>query len=208
MDDFCAGQVPMPARSTVTRQREATMTRHRPLFDPVALGVIAGLLLSWAPPALARAVSDYCRLFKKDDIEKVLDTHVSEVAPGPMKVTLGAEGRHDQACVFIAGSRVFRITIAQLASTDEARQLYKQSVSGQSIVNSADPKPLAGIRNEAVLVGSTVVMRRQNLVLDFSVRDFAADPGAGLSLARTVAAMVAERISGARSPRKSKRRRE
>lgn len=162
------------------------------------LGILAGLFVLFSlPAASARSASDYCRLFTKEDLEKTLNTHITEVDPGPMKVVLGAEGLHDQACVFIAGSRFLRITITETRSTDEAQRLYKKAVSGQSAVNAADAKPLAGIHDEAVLVGTTVEMRRQNLVVDFSVRDFVADDESGLALARTLAAKVAERISGA-----------
>jgi hypothetical protein len=162
------------------------------------LGTLAGLfVLILLPAASARSVSDYCRLFTKEDLEKTLNTHITEIDPGPMKVVLGAEGLHDQACVFIAGSRLLRITITETRSTEEAQRLYKKAVSGQSAVNAADAKPLAGIHDEAVLAGNTVEMRRQNLVVDFSLRDFVADDESGLALARTLAAKVAERISDA-----------
>jgi hypothetical protein len=186
----------MPSKSTVTRHEDTATTACR----RIALGLGAGLLLlASSPPVFARPVSDYCHFFKKDEIEKTLNAHVTEVAPGPLKVMLGAEGLHDQACVFFVGSRVFRITITQTRSADEARRIYKQSVSGQSMVNSTEPKPLAGVRDEAVMIGGTVVLRRRNLVVDFSVRDFVADPETGLSLARTLATMVAARISAGSS---------
>jgi hypothetical protein len=172
------------------------MPRRRLLLSPLPFGPLVCLFVLFpAPAAFARSVSDYCRLFTKEDIEKTLDTRVTEVAPGPMKVVLGAEGLHDQACVFVAGSRVFRITITETRSPKEAQQIYEKSVSGQSIVNAAEPKPLAGIRDEAVIAGNTVVMRRQNLVVDFSVRDFATDSESGLALARALAAKITERIS-------------
>ena len=124
-----------------------------------------------------------------------------------MKVVLGAEGLHDQACVFIAGSRLLRITITETRSTEDAQRLYKKAVSGQSAVNAADAKPLAGIHDEAVLAGNTVEMRRQNLVVDFSLRDFVADDESGLALARALAAKVwftskrVARMAGARPNR-------
>jgi hypothetical protein len=106
------------------------------------LGILAGLFVLFSlPAASARSVSDYCRLFAKEDLERALNTHITEVDPGPMKVVLGADGLHDQACVFIAGSRLLRITITETRSTEEAQHLYKKAVSGQSAVNAADAKP-------------------------------------------------------------------
>ena len=173
------------------------MTRRRPLFSPLPLAALACLCgLSLVPAAFARSVSDYCRLFAKEDIEKTLNARITEVSPGPMKVVIGADGQHDQACVFFAGSRVLRITIVETRSAADAQSLYKKSVTGRSIANSTDPKPLAGIRDEAVISGTTVMMRRRNLVVDFSLRDFATDDETALALARALAAKVAAAVFG------------
>jgi hypothetical protein len=163
---------------------------------PIPLGLLAGmLLLLSAPASFAGSVSDYCRLFTKDDIEKTLNTHVTEIKPWPLKIVLGPEGLHDQACVFFAGSRVLRITVTESPSTAEAERTYERSVSGQSIMNAAAPLALPDIHDEAIMAASTVVMRRQNLVVNFSVADFADDEASGFSLGRALAAKVAEKIS-------------
>ena len=169
------------------------MTRSRLLVNFLPLGAVAGLLLLVSAPAFAG--SDYCHLFTKDDIEKALNTHVTEIKPWPLKVVLGPEGLHDQACVFFAGSRVLRITITETPSMAEAQHTFARSVSGQSIMNSAEPMALPDIRDEAILAASTVVMRRQTLVANFSVADFAGDDETLVSLARAMALTVAEKIS-------------
>jgi hypothetical protein len=170
------------------------MTRRRLLLSSLPLGAFAGVLILVSAQA-AFAGSDYCHLFTKDDIEKTLNTHVTEIKPWPLKVVLGPEGLHDQACVFFAGSRVLRITITETPSMAEARHTYTRSVSGHSIMNSAEPMPLSDIRDEAVIAASTVVMRRQYLVVNFSVADFVSDDETGLAVARALAAKVAEKIS-------------
>ena len=162
------------------------------------LSALAALLVLFSAPA-AFAGSDYCRLFNKDDIEKGLNARITEIKPWPLKVVLGPEGLHDQACVFFAGSRVLRITVTETPSMAEAKHTYARSVSGHSIMNSAEPVPLRGIGDEAIIAASTVVMRRQNLVVNFSVADFANDDEAGISLARALAATIAEKISVAGS---------
>jgi len=176
------------------------MTRRRLLLNSLPLGALAGLLVLFsAPAAFAGSMSDYCRLFTKDDIDEALNTRVTEIKPWPLKVVLGPEGLHDQACVFFAGSRALRITITETPSMAEAERTYKSSVSGQSIMNSAEPMPLPDIRDEAIIAASTVVMRRQNLVVNFSVADFASDDETRVSLARALAAKVAEKISAGSS---------
>lgn len=176
------------------------MTRRRLLLSSLSFGALAGLFVLFsAPAAFAGSVSDYCRLFTKDDIEKALNTRVTEIKPWPLKVVLGPEGLHDQACVFFAGSRVLRITVTESPSAAEAEHTYSRSVSGQSIMNSAEPAPLPDFRDEAIIAASIVVMRRQNLVVNFSVADFASDEETGVSLARALAVKVAEKISGAGS---------
>ena len=171
------------------------MTEHRLLLSFLPMGALVGLLaLFSAPAAFAGSVSDYCRLFTKDDIEKTLNTSVTEVKPWPLKVVLGPEGLHDQACVFFAGSRTLRITITETPSMAEAEHTYKNSVSGHAIMNSAKPMPLADVHDEAIIAASTVVMRRQNLVVNFSVADFASDDENRMSVAKALAQKVSEKL--------------
>ncbi len=171
------------------------MTSRRPFISSLPLGAVAGLLVLFSAPAFAGSVSDYCRLFTKDDIEKTLNIHVTEIKPWPLKVVLGPEGLHDQACVFFAGSRVLRITVTEAPSVLEAKHTFQNSVSGHAILNSAEPAPLADIHDEAVIAANTVVMRRQNLVVNFSVADFASDDQTRVSLAHALAQQVADKIS-------------
>jgi hypothetical protein len=163
------------------------MTERRVLLSVPALSTLAGLLVLF---------------FTKDDIEKTLNTSVTEVKPWPLKVVLGPEGLHDQACVFFAGSRTLRITVTETPSMSEAEQTYKNTVSGHAIMNSAKPMPLADVHDEAMIAASTVVMRRQNLVVNFSVADFANDDESRMSLGRALAQKVADRprrlLGGAR----------
>jgi len=178
------------------------MTERRVLLSLLPLGVLAGLLALFSAPAAfagSVSVSDYCRLFTKDDIEKTLNTSVTEVKPWPLKVVLGPEGLHDQACVFFAGSRTLRITITETPSMAEAEHTYNNSVSGHAIMNSAKPLPLADVHDEAIIAASTVVMRRQNLVVNFSVADFGSDDESRMSLARALAQKVSEKLFGAGS---------
>lgn len=170
------------------------MIRRRLLLALLPLGAIAGLVLSSAPPAFAGSVSDYCRLFTKDEIEKTLNISITEVKPWPLKVVLGPEGLHDQACTFFAGSRTLRITITETPSTTEAEHTYKNTVSGQSLMNSAKPLPLTDVHDEAIIAASTVVMRRQNLVVNFSVADFGGDNESRMSMARALAQKVSEKL--------------
>jgi hypothetical protein len=168
---------------------------ERRLLSFFSLGVLAGVLaLSSASAALAASVSDYCRLFTKDDIEKTLNITVTETKPWPLKVVLGPEGLHDQACVFFAGSRTLRITITETPSTSEAEHTYNNTVSGQSIMNSAEPLPLKDVHDEAIIAASTVVMRRQNLVVNFSLADFGSDDKSRMALARALAQKVSEKL--------------
>ena len=170
------------------------MIRRRPLVSLLPLGVIAGYVLSSPPVAFGGSVSDYCRLFTKDEIEKTLNISVTEVRPWPLKVVLGPEGRHDQACVFFAGSRTLRITVTETPSTAEAEHTYKNTVAGQSIMNSAKPLPLADVHDEAIITASTVVMRRQNLVVNFSMADFGSDDEGRMRMARALAQKVSEKL--------------
>src|SRR5580658_828274 len=171
------------------------MTERRVHPSVPALSALAGLLVLFSSPAaFAAPVSDYCRLFTKDDIEKTLNTSVTEVKPWPLKVVLGPEGLHDQACVFFAGSRTLRITITETPSLSEAEHTYQNTVSGHAIMNSAKPMPLADVHDEAMIAASTVVMRRQNLVVNFSVADFANDDESRMSLGRALAQKVAEKL--------------
>jgi hypothetical protein len=171
------------------------MNGRRVDFSFSLFSALAGLFaLFSAPAAFAGSASDYCRLFTKDDIEKTLNTSITEVKPWPLKVVLGPEGLHDQACVFFAGSRTLRITITETPSTSDAESTYKNTVSGQSIMNSAKPMPLADIHDEAIIAASTVVMRRQNLVVNFSVADFGSDDESRASLGKALAQKVSEKL--------------
>jgi hypothetical protein len=171
------------------------MIERRVLLGFVSFSALAGLFLSFsAPAAFAGSLSDYCRLFTKDDIEKTLNTSVTEVKPWPLKVVLGPEGLHDQACVFFAGSRTLRITITETPSMSEAEHTYKSTVSGQAIMNSANPTTLTDVHDEAIIAASTVVMRRQNLVVNFSVGDFASDDENRISLGKALAQKVSEKL--------------
>jgi hypothetical protein len=171
------------------------MTERRPLLRFFPLGALAGLLvMSSAPAALAGSVSDYCRLFTKEDIEKTLNITVTEVKPWPMQVLLGPQGLHDQSCVFFAGSRMLRITVTETRSTSEAEHTYNDNVSGQSIINSATPLPLKDVHDEAIIAASSVVMRRQNLVVNFSLADFGSDDESRIVLAQALAQKVSEKL--------------
>src|SRR5215472_10199760 len=132
------------------------MTERRLLPGFLPLSALAGLLVvASTPAAFAGSVSDYCHLFAKDEIEKTLNTNVTEVKPWPLKVVLGPEGLHDQACVFFAGSRTLRITVTETPSTSQAEHTYQNTVSGHAIMNSAKPMPLADVHDEAIIAANT-----------------------------------------------------
>jgi hypothetical protein len=171
------------------------MTEPRLLlrFFPLT-ALVAVLIFSSAPAALAGAVSDYCRLFTKEDIETTLNIRITEVKPWPLKVVLGPENLHDQACVFFAGSRTLRITVTETPSISDAEHTFTNTVSGQSIMNSAKPLPLTDVHDEAIMTASTVVMRRQNLVINFSMADFGSDDDTRMTLARALAQKVSEKL--------------